>query len=41
LCEAIHASAALSLSNVVTVVGLVSGIETFTPNPPAASGTIS
>jgi len=41
LCEAIHASAAASVSKRLTVVGLVSGIETLTPNPPASSGTIS
>jgi hypothetical protein len=41
LCEAIQASAATSVSNLLTVVGLMSWIEIFTPNPPAASGTIS
>jgi hypothetical protein len=41
LCKAIQASAAASVSKVLTVVGLVSGIETFTPNPPASSRTTS
>jgi len=41
LCEAIQASAAASVSKLLTVVGLMSWIETFTPNPPTASGTIS
>jgi hypothetical protein len=41
LCEAIQASAAASVSNLLTVVGLISWIEIFTPNPPAASRTIS
>ena len=41
LCEVIQASAAASLSKLLTVVGLVSGIETFTPNLPASSRTIS
>jgi hypothetical protein len=41
LCEAIQASAAASLSNLLTVVGLVCGIEILTPNPLAASRTIS
>jgi hypothetical protein len=37
LCEAIQASAAASVPKLLTIVGLVSGIETFTPNPPASS----
>jgi hypothetical protein len=41
LCEAIQASAAASLSKLLTVVGLVPGIETFTPNRRASSGTTS
>jgi hypothetical protein len=41
LCEAIQASAAASVSKLLTVVGLLSGIETLTENPPASSGTIS
>jgi hypothetical protein len=41
LCEAIQASAAASVSKLLTVAGLVSGIETFTPNPPTSSGTTS
>jgi hypothetical protein len=41
LCAAIQAAAAASVSNLLTVVGLVSGIDTLTPNPPASSGTIS
>jgi hypothetical protein len=41
LCEAIQASAAASVSKLLTVVGLVSGIETFTPNPQASSRTTS
>jgi hypothetical protein len=41
LCDWIQASAAASVSNLLTVAGLTSWIETFTPNPPAASGTIS
>ena len=30
-----------SASNLLTAVGLASGIDTLTPNPPASSGTIS
>jgi hypothetical protein len=41
LCDAIQASAAASVSKLLTVAGLVSGIETFTPNPPISSGTTS
>jgi hypothetical protein len=41
LCAAIQASAAASVSKLLTVVGLMSWSEIFTPNPPAASGTIS
>jgi hypothetical protein len=41
LCEAIQASAAASVSNLLTVAGLMSRTEIFTPNPPPASGTIS
>jgi len=41
LCEAIQASAAVSLSKLLTMVGFVSGMETFTPNLPASSGTTS
>jgi hypothetical protein len=41
LCDAIQASAAASVSKLLTVAGLVSGIETFTPNPPTSSGTTS
>jgi hypothetical protein len=37
LCEVIQASAEVSLSKLLTVVGLVCGIETFTPNLPASS----
>ena len=41
LCVAIQASAAASVSKLLTVVGLVSGMETFTLNPPTSSGTTS
>jgi len=41
LCEAIQASAAASVPKLLTVAGLVFGIETFTQNPPASSATTS
>jgi hypothetical protein len=41
LCSSIHASAAASVSNLLTVVGLLPGTDIFTPTPPAASGTTS
>ena len=41
LCDAIQAVAVASVSKLLTVVGLVSGIEIFTLNPPASSGTTS
>jgi hypothetical protein len=41
LCKAIQASAAAWVSKLLTVVGLVSGIETLTPNLPASSRTTS
>jgi hypothetical protein len=39
LCKAIQASAAASVAKLLTVAGLASGIETFTPNPPVSSRT--
>jgi hypothetical protein len=41
LCAATQASAASFVSKPLTIVGFVSGIETFTPKPSASSDTTS
>jgi hypothetical protein len=37
----IHASAAATASNLLTIAGLAAEVETLTPKPPAASATTS
>jgi hypothetical protein len=41
LWSAIQASAAAAVSKLLTVAGLASEVEIFTPKPPAASETTS